>query len=45
LRRLAENSPFTGRLLGVSMERYTSSDMEQKREAVRKLDAALRPKA
>jgi len=26
------------------MERYTSSDMEQKREAVRKLDAALRPR-
>ena len=30
-----------GHGLGVSMEVYTSSDMEQKREAVRKLEAAV----
>jgi integrase len=32
-----------GHGIGVSMQVYTSSDLEQKREAVRKLDEALRP--
>jgi hypothetical protein len=30
-----------GRGIGVSMEVYTSSDLEQKREAVKKLEAAV----
>jgi integrase len=33
-----------GHGIGVSLEVYTSSDMEQKKEAVRKLDAAVRRK-
>jgi len=33
-----------GHGVGVSLEVYTSSDMPQKREAVRKLEAAVRPK-
>jgi hypothetical protein len=32
-----------GHGIGVSLQFYTSSDIEQKREAVRKLDDAMRP--
>lgn len=34
-----------GHGIGVSLEVYTSSDLEQKKEALRKLEAALKPSA